>query len=350
VGVLVVAVVEVAGADRGPALVDDPAETPESSCPPPGQRLSSQLMDTFTGIPPGPPGHFLIGNALQILREPFDFPIRCLHEYGDVVRLRLGRSLVYYLLSHPDHIEQVLRRDHRNFIKDKGTRLLSSFLGEGLLTSEGELWRRQRRLAQPAFQLDQVPKYGDVMVAYAERMLHDWQPGQTRDVHADMTHLTMEIVAQTLLGTSVAGSVDRVSRAMTVVMEYFASWMALVPWLWWLPTPCNLRYRWACRDLNAVIYQTIAQRRAGGCSEGDDLLSRLLAARDDDGSRMSDRQLRDEVVTLFLAGHETTALALAFTFYLLAQHPDAEARLAAELDNVLGEQPPSHGAFVQIDS
>src|SRR5262249_7312589 len=169
VGVLVVAVVEVAGADRGPALVDDPAETPESSCPPPGQRLSSQLMDTFTGIPPGPPGHFLIGNALQILREPFDFPIRCLHEYGDVVRLRLGRSLVYYLLSHPDHIEQVLRRDHRNFVKDKGTRMLSSFLGEGLLTSEGELWRRQRRLAQPTFQLDQIPKYGDVMVAYAER-------------------------------------------------------------------------------------------------------------------------------------------------------------------------------------
>jgi cytochrome P450 len=297
-------------------------------------------MSARTRIPPGPKGPILIGNALQILREPFDFPVRCAHEYGDVVRLRFG-TLVFYLVSHPDAIEQVLRRDHRYFIKDKGTRMLSSFLGEGLLTSEGDVWRRQRRLAQPAFQLDQIQKYGAVMVAFSQRMLQEWQPGQTRDVHADMNRLTMEIAGQTLLGASVAGAADRVSWAMQVIMEHFAGMAALLPWFQWLPTPANRRYRRALREVDAVMYGTIRRRRSGDTPPGDDLLSRLLAARDDDGGRMTDRQLRDELVTLFLAGHETTALALAYSFYLLAQHPAAERRLAAELDDVLQGQPPT---------
>jgi cytochrome P450 len=288
-------------------------------------------------IPPGPPGYPLIGNTLQLVRAPFDFPIRCCREYGDVVRLRIG-TLVFYLLSHPDAIEQVLRRDHRNFIKDRGTRMLSVVLGEGLLTSEGDVWRRQRRLAQPAFQMDVIPRYAGVMVAATERLLEDWQPGQARDIHADMARLTMEIAARTLLGASVAGQTDRVGHAMRVVMEHFASLAAVFPSLLWLPLPRNWRFRRASRDLNAVIYDTIAQRRATGPT-GDDLLSRLLAARDDDGSQMTDRQLRDELVTLFLAGHETTAIALSFCYYLLAQHPQAEARLAAELDDVLAGRP-----------
>jgi cytochrome P450 len=293
-----------------------------------------ETMSADRKIPPGPKGHFLIGNTLQILRAPFDFPVRCLGEYGPIVRLRLG-TLVFYLVADPDAIEQVLRRDSRLFIKDKGTRLLSGFLGQGLVTSEGELWRRQRRLAQPAFQLDQIQKYGAVMVDYALRLLADWRPGQTRNIHADMNRLTMEIAAQTLLGASVAGQADRVGQAMTAIMEYFGGWASLLPWLGWLPTPTNRRYRRACRELDAVMYDTIARRRAEGETPGDDLLSRLLAARDDDGSRMTDAQLRDELVTLFLAGHETTALALSFCFYLLAQHPEAEARLLAELDEVL---------------
>jgi cytochrome P450 len=296
-------------------------------------------MNTTGKLPPGPKGLFLIGNALAIMREPFDFPLRCLRDYGGIVRLRFG-SLVFYLVSDPAAIEQVLRHDHRYFIKDKGTRMLSAFLGEGLLTSEGDVWRRQRRLAQPAFQLDQVQKYGGVMTAFAERMLQDWRPGQTRDVHADMNRLTMEIAAQTFLGVSVAGESDRVGTAMTAIMEHFAGWAALVPWLQRLPTPGNRRYRRAVRVIDAVMYDAIARRRAGGASAGDDLLSRLLALRDEDGTGMSDRQLRDELVTLFLAGHETTALALSFTFYLLAQHPEAETRLAAEVDEILqGRRP-----------
>jgi cytochrome P450 len=288
-------------------------------------------------VPPGPRGLFLLGNTLSLLREPFDYPIRCARQYGDVVRLRfLGTE--FYQLNHPDAIEYVLRGNHRNFSKDKGTRLLSSLLGQGLLTSEGELWRRQRRLAQPAFQLDQVQKYGDVMRTCTERALRDWRPGEVRDVHADMARLTLEIASLTLLGASVAGEADRVGRALEAVMTYFASMMVFFPWLHRLPTPGNLRYWRAIKDLDRIIYGTIAKRRESGV-EGDDLLSRLLAARDEDGAQMTDRELRDELVTLLLAGHETTALALSFSFYLLAQHPAAAARLAAELDEVLQGRP-----------
>jgi cytochrome P450 len=290
-------------------------------------------------LPPGPKGHFVIGNAVPMIREPFDFPIRCAREFGDVVRLRLG-PWVFNMLSHPEDIEYVLRGNHRQFRKDRGTRMLSSFLGQGLVTSDGELWRRQRRLTQPAFQLDQIQKYGPIMVEATERLLRDWQPGQTRDIHADMMRLTLDIVAQALFSARMTGQADRVGWAMDVIMNHFASFLILIPGWQRLPTPGNRRYRKAVRELDAVIYETIAHRRASGAG-GADLLARFLAAHDEDGSQMTDQQLRDELVTLVLAGHETTALALSFCFYLLAGQPDAEARLAAEVDEVLQGQPPT---------
>jgi cytochrome P450 len=288
--------------------------------------------------PPGPKGHFLIGNIWQLMRDPFGFPVRCAREFGDVVRFRIG-TMSLYMLSHPEHIEYVLRGNHKNFIKDRGTRLLTSFLGEGLLTSEGDLWRRQRRLSQPAFQVDQVQKYTAVMADASQQMLAGWRPDETRDVHADMMRLTLEIVAQTLFSASAAGNADVVAAVMDVIMTHFAGFSVWFPWFERVPTPGNLRYRRAVRRLDAIIYDTIALRRAG--KVGDDLLARLLAARDEDGSAMSDRQLRDELVTLFLAGHETTALALSYAFHLLAQQPEADRRLAAELDDVLHGRPPA---------
>jgi cytochrome P450 len=300
-----------------------------------------------TTLPPSPRGHWLIGNAWQIIRDPLTYATRWAREYGDVVRLRFG-PLDFYALNHPDAVEYVLRGNHRNFIKDKGTRLLSGFLGQGLVTSEGDLWRRQRRLAQPGFQLEQVQKYGAVMVAYARRLLEEWRPGQTRDVHHDMMRLTLEVVAQTLFSATVTGQAERMGRAMDVIMKYWAGAAALVPWLQRLPTPGNLRYRRTLRELDAIILGAVAQRRVEGAPEADDLLGRFLAARDEDGSRMSDRQLRDELVTLFLAGHETTAVALSFCFYLLAQHPEAEARLAAEVDEVLRGEPPTAAAVGRL--
>ena len=275
-------------------------------------------------LPPQPKGLPLIGHAVEILRDPFGLATRCGREHGDVVRLRFG-PLTFYLLLNPADIEYVLRGNHRNFIKDRGTRLLSQLLGDGLLTSEGEHWRRQRRLAQPAFQLDQIQKYSEVMVTYTERMLRHWEPGQTRDVHADMMRLTLEIVGQILFSADVGGYADRVGHDMELIMKHFASLAGLVPLLGRLPTPGNFRFRRAVRDLDAIIYETIQQRRSGE-TKGDDLLGRLLAIRDEDGSHMTDRQLRDELTTLFLAGHETTALALSFSFYLLAQNPAAAAQ------------------------
>jgi cytochrome P450 len=284
-------------------------------------------------VPPGPSGLYILANIWRIARNPLDYVPAWARQYGDVVRLPLG-TMTAYMLSHPDAIEQVLRHDHRNFIKDKGTRLLSMFLGQGLLTNDGEPWRRQRRLAQPAFQADQIHKYAEVMVSFTDRMLRDWRPGQTRDVHVDMMRLTLEIAGQTLFGASVGGKAEVVGHALEAIMRYFAGVVSWFPWMSKLPTPGRFRFRRALRELNEVIYDTIAQRRAAA-GEENDFLSRLLAARDEDGSRMTDEQLRDEVVTLFLAGHETTALALSYTFYLLAQHPEVEARLAQELGEVL---------------
>jgi cytochrome P450 len=290
-------------------------------------------------LPPQPKGHFLIGHALEILSDPFGLVARCGREYGDVVRLRFG-TLTFYLLLNPRDIEYVLRGNHRNFIKDKGTRLLSPLLGQGLLTSEGDFWRRQRRLAQPAFQLEQIQRYSNVMVAYTERLIDGWQPGETRDIHANMMRLTLEIVGQTLFSADVGGYADRVGRDMDIIMKHFASLSGMIPLLQRLPLPRNFRFRRAVRDLDQIIYDTISQRRSGQ-TEGDDLLGRLLAARDEDGSQMTDRQLHDELVTLFLAGHETTALTLSFCFYLLAQNPPAAARLDAEVQDVLGGRLPT---------
>jgi cytochrome P450 len=299
-----------------------------------------------TKVPAGPRGQFLVGNAFQVLRDPFGFLGRMVRDYGDVVLLRFG-SVVTYVLNHPRDIEYVLRTNHRNFIKDRGTRMLTSLVGEGLLTSEGEVWRRQRRLAQPAFQFEQVQKYTAAMVAAGERLAEDWRPGQVRDVHEDMMRLTLEIVAETLFGANVAGVSERVGRAMEVVMRHFASPLIWFDWLQKLPTPGNLRFRRAVRQLDDVVYGLIRQRRTEGRDAGD-LLSRLLEAQDEAGNRMTDRQLRDELITLFLAGHETTALALSYTFHLLARHPDVEARLAAELDEVLTGRSPTAADLPQL--
>jgi cytochrome P450 len=289
--------------------------------------------------PPLAKGLPLIGNFFQIFRDPLEFMVRVLPQYGDVVRVRVG-PLTFYVVSHPDGVEYVFRGNHKNFIKDKGTRtLLAEVLGQGLVTSEGDLWRRQRRLAQPAFQLDQIQKYSTVMVDYTARMLDGWHADETRNVHADMMRLTLEIVAQTLFTASVADQAGRVGIALEALMRYWAGPGAMFRWWKYVPTPTTLRFRRAVRDLDALIFETVAARRSAG-SGPEDLLSRFLSARDEDGSAMSDKQLRDEMVTLLLAGHETTAVALTFCFYLLAKHPEVDAKLFAELDEVLaGELP-----------
>lgn len=291
-------------------------------------------------IPPGPKGLPLFGSMFEYNRDPLGFLTRCAREYGDVSQIRLP-GMAIYMLNHPEHIEYVLRGNHRNFVKDHFSHQLSALVGQGLITSEGEVWRRQRTMSAPVFQMHQIQKYSEVMVDYTERMLAGWRDGETRDIHHEMMHLTLDIVARTLFATDVAQVAADIGRCLEAAMDYYSNWITLLPpSLQWLPTPTVLRFRKAVKEMDRIIYGIIAQHRAQPPS-ADNLLSRLLAARDEQGQGMSDQQLRDELTTLILAGHETTALSLSYSFYLLTQHPDIEQKLAAEVTRVLAGRPPT---------
>jgi cytochrome P450 len=291
--------------------------------------------------PPGPPGHWLKGNLPEFRRDRLDFLCRCARDWGDLAALRFGPRRIL-LVSGPELIEEVLVNQARHFRKHFALRLNPLVLGNGLLTSEGDFWLRQRRLAQPAFQRQRVAAYAPTMVAAAERLLAGWRPGETRDVQAEMMRLTLDIAARTLFGADVSADAGEVGTALQVLQENFLKrFNSLLPLPTWVPTPAHLRLRRVVRRLDAIIYGFIRERRRGG-ARGDDLLSLLLHARDEEGGgRMTDRQLRDEAMTLFLAGHETTALVLSWAWYLLARHPEAEGRLVAEVRDVLGGRPPA---------
>ncbi len=292
-------------------------------------------MATVATLPPGPKGKFLTGNLAEFHKDILSFYTRCAQEYGDVAQFRLGmRRLV--LLNHPDYIEQVLVTQGKNFAKlTYVLKLLLPLLGKGLLTSDGDFWLRQRRLIQPVFSKQRIESYADCMVNYALRMMEKWENGEKRDIYQEMVQLTLEIVAKVLFDADVAHDTPEVGKALTVVMYNFLNrWGALLPLPPSFPTPGNLRYQRSIHRLDQIIYRFIKERRESQ-EEREDLLSVLLRARDEDGSRMTDKQLRDEAMTLFLAGHETTANAMGFTWYLLAQHPEVVEKIQQEVDTVL---------------
>jgi len=260
-------------------------------------------------------------------------------DYGDIVTMRYYNFRVFFI-SHPDSIEQVLVTDNRKFIKGRILRKNKQLFGNGLLTSEGDFWLRQRRLAQPAFHRGRVASYADTMVRYASRIASEWRNGEERDIHAEMMRLTLSIVAKTLFDADVDREAKRVGHALEAIMQLNSDFRKLILTPTWLPTPRKIRATIATAKLNRIVYRFIEERRASGVDNGD-LLSMLLAARDDDGSRMTDRQLRDESITIFLAGHETTANALSWTWMLLAQNPNVESKLHEELDRVLGGREPT---------
>lgn len=288
-----------------------------------------------------------VGNALSFMRDPLAFLSGARERHGDVVRVALG-PLEVTLISHPDLVEDVLVTHNRLWIKDRYLHTtLRPVLGDGLLSSEGDFWRRQRRLAQPAFHRDRIRAYAEIMVQHAERLAAQWRDGEVRDVHKDMMHLTLEIVGETLFGANVGGSAEEVGSALESVLTVVSDPLELFfPWLQRLPTPQRRRFTRGVKRLDAVVYGIIEKRRAAGAGAGaggegqtNDLLSMLLHARDEDGSSMSDRQLRDECMTLFLAGHETTALNLSWTWLLLSRHPLVRTKLSRELADVLGDRP-----------
>ncbi|MBC8114906.1 MAG: cytochrome P450, partial [Candidatus Saccharimonas sp.] len=294
-----------------------------------------------SGTPPGPRGHWLWGNTAPFQADRLGFMRDVARDYGGVVNLRFAYRKVW-LVTEPSVIESVLVTHARQFRKHFGLRLNPIVLGNGLLTSEGDFWLRQRRLAQPAFQRPQIALYAASFVDHTARMLERWQVGESRDVLPEMMALTLGIASKTLFGADADDHAERVRSALQVVQEEFVRrLMRFVQPPMWFPTAGNRRLKQAAHDLDSIIYDFIRQRRASG-EHRDDLLSRLLYARDDgDKSGMTDKQLRDECLTIFLAGQETTALALSWTWYLLGQHPEVAARVYAEVDSVLASRTPT---------
>lgn len=284
-------------------------------------------------FPPGPPPALFGGVLSSSKGDPLTFFTDCAQRYGDITGLHYLHFRSFFL-SHPGLIEEVLVNQAGKFHKSRVLQAQKRLFGNGLLTSEGSLWLRQRRLAQPAFHRARIASYAGVMTGFTTNMLDGWRNGEARDLHAEMTRLTLRIVAKTLFNAEVEGDAGEVAEIVTTLLELGADFRGLMLIPAWLPTPDNVRGYFAIRRLNRVVYRILAGRHADSRDTGD-LLSMLLAARDEDGSRMSDQQLRDEVITLFLAGHETTANALSWTWLLLAQNPAAEARLHEELDGVL---------------
>jgi cytochrome P450 len=277
---------------------------------------------------------------IRFARRRLPFMVESAKKYGDVVFFKVGNERIY-LFNHPDLIRDVLVTNQRNFTKSRALVRAKKVLGEGLLTSEGEFHLRQRRLAQPAFHRDRIAAYGRSMVEYADRIRSRWADGRTLDVQDEMMKLTLAIVAKTLFSADVEKEAGEIGEALTTVFEAFN--IGILPFselLERLPLPYIKRFEAARARLDATIYRIIDERRATGEDAGD-LLSMLLLAQDTegDGGGMTDTQVRDEAMTIFLAGHETTANALSWTWYLLSQHPEIEARFHREVD-ALGRRLP----------
>ena len=296
------------------------------------------------GFPPGPTemGEGVWQNYLfyrRFFKDPLRHVTRWMETYGDVWHFVIGDTH-NYLVANPDVIYELFVRQSKRFIKgpaytNKKTGL-ARFMGEGLVTSNGDFWKRQRRLVAPAFHAVRVHAYADTMVDYTLRRLESWSDGAVLDVDEEMMQLTLTIVARTLFDADASSTVNQVKRAVAVVQKANNT-ASILPY--WIPTPLRARSWLANNALNKIVYGFINDRRKTGEDRGD-LLSMLLLAEDENGERMTDLQARDEAVTLFLAGHETTANTLNWAWWLLAQHPEVEAKLHAELDSVLAGRPP----------
>lgn len=296
--------------------------------------------------PPGPRTWPPLRLFWQMQRDPLAFFTGLAHDYGDIAYFRAGPRSIY-LLNHPDLIQDVLVTHDRKFQKSLALQRAKRVLGEGLLTSEGAYHLQQRRLLQPLFHRRQIATYAESMVRHAARLAEPtarqgWQEGATLNIHAEMMKLTLAIVGETLFQQDITGDAQAVGVAMDALTHNFRRLLSpFAPVLDRLPTAENRHLRHSQAELERIVANLINERRTQG--PGDDLLSLLLTAHlaGDDSPPMSDRQIRDEVLTLLLAGHETTANALTFSWWLLAQHPDVAAKLQAELDCVLGGRLPT---------
>ena len=268
-------------------------------------------------------------------------------KYGEIASFRLGPRRIF-LISDPKLIEQVLVTDARHYIKHFGARAYKPILGNGLVTSEGETWLRQRRLSQPAFLKQRVLGYAPLMAEITTQSLDRWQPGSAVDIHLEFSEITSAIALKTLFNLDDPGDRDRFTTTLREVFDQISNRFHLMIALpRWIPSPANRRLNRGVKELFGVVDGFIAKGRAR-TEPGEDLLSRLLTAQDVDGSKMPDDLLRDEMMTLYLAGHETTALTLTWSWYLISQHPEVEAKLVAEWNRVLGGRCPTPDDLPQL--
>jgi cytochrome P450 len=302
---------------------------------------------------PGPRGGLLLGSLVDAWRDPVKLFTDGAREHGNVVRYRFGQ-FQYLLVSGIDEIQHVLVKNQKNYTKSRSYQGLKLVMGEGLLTSEGEFWRRQRKLAQPAFHAQRLKGLASTMARLTSDALEDWkarpESARTVDMHDEMMRLTFRIVGQTLCSTDVERDAQTIGKALTVAVRYANDYVEqLVKIPPWVPTPKNFRFHRAMKSLDMLVYRLIEDHRKNPGHHGD-LLQMLMEATDDgDGEGMTPKQLRDEVMTLVLAGFETTANALTWTLYLLSRHPEAARRLEAEAVAVLGDRPPTFEDLAKLE-
>jgi len=297
--------------------------------------------------PPGPRTLSPLSNAAALQRDPIRFALDMWQRYGDVVHFRF-LFWPAYVLYHPNHVKRVLQENHRNYSKNfPMMKAAQEIFGNGLFTNDGESWLHQRRLMQPSFHHKRLVGFGRLMSEAAATMLERWQRTDPADAPLDisqeMMRLSLRIAGLTLFAHDLTDEVDRIGRTFTTLGPLISRYTSFPFPPLWIPTPRNRRLLAGLHTLNTVIYALINERRKQlADTDAPDLLSMLLSARDEEtGESMSDQQLRDEVLTLLLGGHETTAMALTWTWYLLSQHPEVERHLHAELDTVLSGQLPS---------
>ncbi len=296
--------------------------------------------------PPGPVGLPVFGNVFNALRDPIGLFTDATRSHGDIVGFRMFH-LRYVLITNPDAIRHVLVENNKNYVKSRNYAGLKHVLGQGLVTSEGETWRKQRKLAQPAFHRERIASFVASMADCTNDMLVRWEKentvGATLDVHKEMMRLTFRIVGRALLSRDLDGDASAIGEALNIGLrwanDYADSFLPIPPSI---PTPRNLQLRSAMKTFDSMIQRAIDERRAGTDGKKDDLLSMLLEARDEEtGEAMSDKLLRDELITMVSAGHETTANALSFALYLLSKHPEWLRAVREESVRVLGERLPT---------
>lgn len=285
------------------------------------------------------------GFFAEALRDPLGFQMRARQQFGDVFFTRIGPAFGHFVF-HPDHVQHVLCDNQKNYQRGWEYRTLTGLLGEGIVSSEGAYWRRQRRLAQPAFQRGRLVQYVEHMIEATSRMRDRWrrQPvGETLDMSAEMSRLTLGIAGRTFFGRDISDAADTVGSSFAVISRFIDDRISRIGLSWPLciPTRQNRRFCEARDTLNGLILNLVRERRQEGVDRGD-LLSMLIRARDDEnGETMTDDQLRCELLTFLLAGHETTAAALAWTWYLLGSHPQSLGRVIEEVRSLLGDEPPT---------